>query len=364
MQRRNVGFGNGAGSKFLLRRRYCGFESVARFLHAGNGVILRLLGRRRIVNLEFAEVERHARGLRRHERAGARRAGFHCHGVLHHEAEVLVRAAEVDYGRHVVCQRYAAREVVNVVGHVGYHVPLRGVGSRRACAEGVVVGTVQRHVVGSVPITAGTHAAAELESYLRHGFVERELEVVPAVALAQDGGCCHGCFPNGMEYRVGVVVDEACVSGAVARAVRIGTYLVGTGYELGVFVSLVARSVCAVKGEAHVLTQQGCGPFGEELVDDFLACGLVQKPHRGTVAQAVKRYYAPAYAHAVFMPFGMVFDVVQDVGYVVLPHYRTVGCYGLVCHVRGRHWHALRHAFHRADVLAGGNVLYGVVAVV
>ena len=82
-----------------------------------------------------------------------------------------------------------------------------------------------------------------------------------------------------------------------------------------------ARGVRAVKGEAHVLAQQGCGPFGEELVDDFLACGLVQKPHRGTVAHAVIRYYAPAYAHAVFMPFGMVFDVVQDVGYVVLPHY-------------------------------------------
>ena len=72
-------------------------ESVARFLHAGHGVVLRLFGGRRVVNLELAKVESYAGSLRRYEPAGTVVNRLHARGVLDNEAEVLVIAAEVDY---------------------------------------------------------------------------------------------------------------------------------------------------------------------------------------------------------------------------------------------------------------------------
>ena len=149
-----------------------------------------------VVNLELTEVESNTRSLRRSKSSRTTVAGIHGSGMLNGKAQVFVRlSAEVDYRRFVHCPASVGWEVVFLVRHVNNHCPLRRIGRRRACSESVVIRTVNRDMVGRICVRAGGNAAAESQNHFRHGLVERYLQVVPAIAVAERHGRGEACFP-------------------------------------------------------------------------------------------------------------------------------------------------------------------------
>ena len=269
LKRGDVGFGNRSGTEFSFCGSYGFIQSVASLFHAGNGEIFRRWKSLCLVNLHFAKVERYARGLRRGEGPHAARPAVH--RAFHHEAQVFVICPEVDYGRREMSERHPDGEVVFCGGHVDYLCPQGGVGRSGAFCKFVVVGAVDCYVVRCVAIR-GVVASGELKGDFRHRFVERKLQVVPPVATPerQAGRGVTRAVPRGVENRRGGAVDEVFVGRAVARALRVGAYLVFARYERLVIIGFVARGACAVEHERHFLGKEGLLSLVRKPVDDGL----------------------------------------------------------------------------------------------